>query len=875
MLHGMDLLERDEPLAILDARLAQARTGAGSVVLLAGEAGIGKSSLARHFCVQHEHDTHVWWGACDALGTPRPLGPLYDIARVAGGELAALMASDASRHERFSGFLGALDSPLRPVIAVIEDVHWADDATRDLLIYLARRVEKAHAVVVVTYRDDEVGPQHPLRAVLGHLSTLPSTHRIILPRLSIAAVATLTGEDVEPSWVFQVTGGNPFFVTELVAAGAGAVPRTVGDAVLARAARLSPSGRTALEAASIIPDRAELALLQAMVGPDLDGIDECVQAGLLLGSGRIVRFRHELARLAVEQVLPATRGPDLHARALGYLSERPETAAARLAYHADQAGDAEAIRRYAPVAAEQASRLGAHHEAAAHYRSALEVAAGLPAREHAELLERYAEECTAIDRAAEAIEVAERAIERWLELGEVERAAVVQARRAYLLWATGRNEDAREVIRAALALLADRPGSLALATVYTYSAHLHMLAREIPDAIGLGEQAVDLAERHRDVALLARALNIVGAAQWFADPDSAEATLTRALEAARRSGDDSIVGIVMRMLGSGSGEVRRYRTADHWLREGVRWCAEHDLDIHGDYCLAWSARTALEQGRWSEAASVAEEVARRPTEHTPTRITALTALGRLRVRRGDPDADRPLDEAWQLAVRTGDLQRLWPAAAGRAEAAWLAGRPDRIEDLVGDTLALAIRLNQQWPIGELAFWLWRAGALAAPPDGAAEPYALQMAGDWPGAAAAWEAIGCPYEVALAQADSEAVDDLQAALEGFARLGARPMADRVAARLRELGVRRLPRQPTRETLENPGGLTDRELEVLTLLVDGHTNIDIGRVLHISPKTVGHHVSAVLAKLGVASRREAARTAREWGIARTNREDRARG
>ncbi|HSI92240.1 MAG TPA: LuxR C-terminal-related transcriptional regulator, partial [Jiangellaceae bacterium] len=779
-------------------------------------------------------------------------------------ELAALMASDASRHERFSGFLSALDSPLRPVIAVVEDVHWADDATRDMLIYLARRVENTHAVVVVTFRDDEVGPEHPLRAVLGHVSSLASTHRVSLSPLSAAAVAELAGSRSDAERVYRVTGGNPFFVTELVAAGADTVPRTVGDAVLTRAAQLTPAGRAALEAASIAPDRVELDLVRALVGDQVHGIDECVQVGLLLGGGRTVRFRHELARLAVEQSISATRVPELHSRALGYLSLHPETAVARLAYHADQAGDREAILRYAPAAAEQASRLGAHHEAAAHYRRALDVGGGLPAREHAELLEKYAEECTAIDRAVEAIDVAGLAIDRWLELGEVDRAAVVQARRAYLLWGTGRNDDARDAIRAALALLDDRAASIVLATVYTYSAHLHMLAREIPDAIRLGERAVEMAERDHDVALLARALNIVGAAQWFVDPDSAEETLTRALDAARRSGDDSIVGIVMRMLGSGGGEVRRYRTADHWLREAVRWCAEHDLDIHGDYCLAWSARTALEQGRWTEAASLAEKVARRPTEHTPTRITALTALGRLRVRRGDPDPDGPLEEAWRLALRTGDLQRLWPAAAGRAEAAWLTGRPEQVEGLVAETLELAVRLNQQWPIGELAFWLWRAGELRMPPRGAAEPYALQVAGDWRGAAAAWEAIGCPYEVAFALADSDAVDDLQAALEAFARMGARPMADRVAARLRELGVRRLPRQPTRETLENPGGLTDRELEVLALLVDGHTNVDIGRALHISPKTAGHHVSAILAKLGVSSRRDAARTAREWGI-----------
>jgi hypothetical protein len=362
----MDLLERDEPLAVLETRLAEAKTGVGSVVLVAGEAGVGKTSVARHFCAVHQQDAHVWWGACDALNTPRPLGPLYDIARLAGGELAALMASDASRHERFSGFLSALDSPLRPVIAVVEDVHWADDATRDMLIYLARRVDNTHAVVVVTFRDDEVGTEHPLRAVLGHVSSLPSTHRVSLSPLSAAAVAELAGPGSDAERVYRVTGGNPFFVTELVAAGADTVPRTVGDAVLTRAAQLTPAGRAALEAASIAPDQVELDLVRALVGDQVHGIDECVQVGLLLGGGRTVRFRHELARLAVEQSISATRVPELHSRALGYLTLHPETAVARLAYHADQAGDRDAILRYAPAAAEQASRLGAHHEAAAH-----------------------------------------------------------------------------------------------------------------------------------------------------------------------------------------------------------------------------------------------------------------------------------------------------------------------------------------------------------------------------------------------------------------------------------------------------------------------------------------------------------------------------
>jgi DNA-binding CsgD family transcriptional regulator len=321
---------------------------------------------------------------------------------------------------------------------------------------------------------------------------------------------------------------------------------------------------------------------------------------------------------------------------------------------------------------------------------------------------------------------------------------------------------------------------------------------------------------------------------------------------------------VMRMLGSGSGEVRRYDVADRWLREGIRWCAEHDLDIHGDYCLAWLARSCFELGRWAEADELATDAAGRPSQHAPTRIVALSTLGRLRVRRGDAGADELLAEAWDLAVTTGDLQRLWPAAAGRAEAAWLAGRPDDIPGLVAETFELALRLEQAWPLGELGFWLWRAGERRTPPEGAAEPFALQIAGNGRAAARAWDELGCPYEVAVALADGDDPDELRQAFTILGGLGAAPMADLVASRLRGLGVHDLPRRPSRATVANPAGLTGRQLEVLGQLGEGRTNPEIAAVLHISPKTVGHHVSAILGKLGVADRRDAARVARDRGL-----------
>ena len=861
-------MERQGELAALESWLGEARAGVGRLALVAGEAGIGKTSLVRAFCDQHADAARVWWGSCDALSTPRPLGPLYDIARMARGVLSSLMAGDASRHDRFSGFLEALSWPLQPTIAVIEDVHWADEATRDLLVFVARRLADVNALMVVTYRDDEVSGDHPLRQVLGSVATLTVARRLLLPRLSPSAVSALAAaRDADGQQVYRVTGGNPFFVTEVLAGGTGQVPGTVTDAVLARAGRLSRSARSVLEAAAVVPDRAEIELVRTVAAGDTDAIEECVQAGLLLATDRSLRFRHELARLAVEDSIPGTRRPGLHAAVLAHLTDQPAGDPARLAYHAEQAGDREAVLAHAPTAGELASRLGAHREAAAHYERALAHSEGIEARVRAELFEQHADQCTAIDEEAAALRSYDGAVAAWREVDDPERTATVLARRAYALWGVGRNDEARASVEDAIALLESRPPGLALATAYTYSAHLHMLARQIPQAIELGQQAIAIAEDHHDVALLGRALNIVGAAQWFVDPDQAEVTLARALEAAHRSGDDTIVGVVMRMLGSGSGEVRRYDVADHWLREGVRWCAEHDLDIHGDYCLAWLARSCFELGRWPEADQVATDAAARPSQHTPTRIVALTALGRLRVRRGDTGADEPLTAAWDLAHATGDLQRLWPAAAGRAEAAWLAGRADDIPGLVATTFELAVRLGQAWPIGELGFWLWRAGELRTPPEGAAEPFARQIAGDWRAAAEAWERVGCPYETAVALADGDDPDELRRALTILGGLGAAPMADRVAARLRGLGVHDLPRRPSRATVSNPEGLTGRQLEVLGQLVEGRTNTQIAAVLHISPKTVGHHVSAILDKLGVADRREAARLARDHGLIET--------
>jgi len=375
-----------------------------------------------------------------------------------------------------------------------------------------------------------------------------------------------------------------------------------------------------------------------------------------------------------------------------------------------------------------------------------------------------------------------------------------------------------------------------------------MLARDIPGAIAIGERATELAVEFGPPGLLARALNAVGTARWFSDPELAEQTLARSVQAARDAGDDAAAGWALVNLGSGAGEIRRYPTAERWLREAIDWCAARDLDTGRNYATAWLARCLFERGEWPQAASTLAEVTTRDAS-APTRIVELTVRGRLRTRRGSPGAADALDEAWDLAQRTGDLQRLWPVAAGRAELAWLSGRPAaEVAALVRPVYPLAVRLGHPWAIGELGQWLGDSDAGGGTAPGAAAPYPLPPVE----AARAWDALGCPYEAAAALAASPAAEPLAEALRRFEQLGARPAADQAARRLRDLGIR----TRRRSTLAHPDGLTTRQADVLALLREGLGNKAIAERLSLSPKTVDHHVSAILAKLGVRTRQEAA-------------------
>ena len=813
---GNELLEREDVLDALGGALSDAIAGSGRLVLVAGESGVGKTAVVRAFVDASCRRRPVHWGACDPLSTPVPLAPFLDLAAGSVAGLGPVLGRPCTAYEVFAALRAELGDGTS--VLIVEDVHWADEATLDVLRILGRRIATTPLLVVATYRDEPSAPFDSLRVALGDLAGASGVVRIAVEPLSPDAVRTLAeGRGVDPDELVRRTGGNPFYVTEVLEAGEERVPATVRDAVLSRVARLEPDAREVLDVIACSPQAAEEWLLDAAGDGVVATAGAGVAAGILVEAGAGFAFRHEIAREAVAEAIPADRREDLHRLMLAALMAAPAVDPARLAHHADHAGDAAAAVRFARAAAARAASVGAHRQAAAQYGRALRFSDDAPPADRAELLERRADALYAADDQPASIADLHAAIDLHRELGDPYREAGATARLVPRLTCCAQFGEAGAAAERAVELVgaSSRPEA---AAAFAALAHVDLVLDRLTLAVERGREAAAAAERLGDTDAAIEAEIVIGTATFLRDGPAAAGLLEGVLERVREPDLESHLPHVLNNLALCAVVWRDHEAAERHVGEGLEYTDGHDLDLWRLSILGTHVRSLLDQGRWTEALAAAAAILSDVRASPGPRGEALAVLATVRARRGDPAPPGALAEA--AATYAGEPAWEMQIASTHAEVAWLDGRAGDIDALTAGALAFAAGGESPWPFAELALWRHRAG-FVIPGDRAAAradrvrarraAMPRRQRHGTTSAARTRRPSRSPWPTTRPPSPS--------AHGRLREMGAAAAAKIAARRLRERGVRGIARGPRRATREQPAGLTARELTVLDLVAEG--------------------------------------------------------
>lgn len=850
------LLERDGELRALGELVDRLASTGGKVVLIRGEAGIGKSALVNEFADSRTEELHVYHGACDDLFIPQPLGPFWDISRVEPSLRGPL--DDGDRPRLLEAVLDLLSRPLRPSIIVIEDTHWADEATLDAIKYIGRRIARTNGVLVLTYRDGEVDHDHPLRGVIGDIPA-QNVARIQLGGLSLAAVSLIVGDSsLDPADVLAATRGNPFLVTEMASAADGEVPSSLYDSVMARVRKLTIGSQEMLKTLAVIPEPIPRPDALRLAGADERRLDECEQRGLLERGTETVAFRHDLIRRTIESALSA--GERL-ARNRAVLEGLPEETHTCLLIHcAIEADDIDRLLDLAPRSARYASATGSHLQSVKDFRTLGPHLDRVSPEALGPLLDEWAHEEFLVDDASEAIRLNELARDHYQQAGDPSAASHALARAAYYHENDGQRDRAEELAREAIEVLGTDPAGADLARALEVSAYLQMMAGNVTAVPGLVDRTLQAGGPDIDERILIRSLNHRGIVANIVNYPGGRVSLDEARKRAEAAGQwyEECRALVNHAWAAA--ESQDLPIASDYAQRAIASAMRHELPTLEGYAKAMYARVLELRGEWNEATDLARELL---DAAAITQMVALPIVGVVEARMGRTSARTLLAQAWAMASATDEVQRLAPVAIAIAEYAWISGDAGvaGITEL-RSVMAAGLDLGFQWSSGKIALWLWKLGELSEPPEGIAEPYRLLIEGDSTGASAIWESRGVPYERALACMHGDQADQLEA-LEALETLGATAVAARFRKTLRDRGVH-VPRGRGRETRRHVAGMTARQAEVLALLDKDLSNTEIADRLFISPRTVENHVSALLDKLDVSTREDAVSRARTDGL-----------
>lgn len=868
------LLERDDVLARLDEILRRAKSGSGKVVAISGEAGIGKTSLLREVEQCARGHMLVMRGSCEDLGTPRPLGPLFDMANVLTPEVRHGLTHRSPHGQLFNSLLEMLGASSLPVLMIIEDMHWSDQSTVDLVRFLGRRVSRLPLVLMISLRSDDPGSDLRIGRMLGDLNQ-SDLERCRLEPLSPQAVSILAeaaGHDGRH--VHEVSRGNPFFVTEILANGDGRskqVPVSIRDAVWARIHRYPPAAVRMMHLLSLIPSGASRSTLGELVDRDaLDEIDRLLSAGILVerADARLL-FRHELARRAVLEQVPAPARREWHAligKALEALGEGGDPAVLAMRFfHAAEAGNGIQVIALAPTIAAHAAQIGSHRQAAQYLAEALKYAGQMDVQTAAQTYETWSYEAGIAEKIdSSVISARHKAIDLWGKLGRIDKVGHNLRWLSRMHWYLGEAEESERQLLSAITLLETIEPCDELAWSYSVRSQTAMLRDEFAEAIHWGNRALALAETLGNVEVRVHSLNNIGSSLLFSgDPVKGEAMMKASLALALEHDLHEQAARVYTNLSEYAIAERDLAMAEKYLSAGIAFDTDNDLDAWLHYLRGCQAQFLLLTGDLAEAAVLASTIIELTHVTSIMKMGAALVLGTVEVRRGTAGGRERLIALLAEAEQTREPQRIVPVQIALAEAAWLDGDLEECARCANAALSMA-PASKPWEVADSLFWLQRAGRKPnITSNTLPEAARLELNGDYAAAAAKFRQQGLRYHQALAlvigadHCDQQACEDTCAI---FAEMG----AESSAARVRELvtgfepsaPMLRKKRGPYGLAKQHPLGLSAKEEQVLQLLRQGASNREIAEALHRSVRTIEHHVSALIDKMQVRNRHEAA-------------------